>query len=146
MQRLQSIIIWIARLALGLVFIWFGVLKFLAVSPADDLVRQLLAVSMPFVPFGPFFIFLACYEVLIGVLFLIPRLERWAVGLLLPQMIATFGPLVLLPSITWAGWFEPTLIGQYIIKNVIIIALALLLLVVTRKSADSSKLQTVVAE
>lgn len=122
-----------ARLALSLVFIWFGALKFWFVSPADDLVRELLAVSMPFIPFGPFLIFLATYEVLIGILFFIPRLERWAVGLLLPQMFATFGPMVLLPQLTWAGWLQPTLIGQYIIKNVIIVALALLLFAVTRQ-------------
>ncbi len=123
----------IARLALALVFIWFGALKFWFISPADDLVRELLAVSMPFIPFAPFLIFLAAYEVIIGILFLIPRLERWAVGLLLPQMFATFGPLVLLPSITWAGLLQPTLIGQYIIKNLIIVALALLLFAVARQ-------------
>jgi uncharacterized membrane protein YkgB len=124
----------IARLALAIVFIWFGALKFWFVSPADDLVRDLLAVSMPFIPFGPFLMFLAAYEVMIGMLFLIPKLERWAVGLLLPQMFATFGPLVLLPQQTWVGWLQPTLIGQYIIKNIIIIALALLLFVVSQKN------------
>jgi uncharacterized membrane protein YkgB len=126
----------IARLALATVFIWFGALKFWFISPADDLVRQLLAVSMPFIPFGPFLLFLAAYEVAIGILFLIPRLERWAVGLLLPQMFATFGPLVLLPQLTWAGWLQPTLIGQYIIKNIIIVALALLLFSVTRQPRE----------
>jgi uncharacterized membrane protein YkgB len=126
----------IARLALAIVFIWFGALKFWFISPADDLVRQLLAVSMPFIPFGPFLLFLAAYEVAIGILFLIPRLERWAVGLLLPQMFATFGPLVLLPQLTWAGWLQPTLIGQYIIKNIIIVALALLLFSVTRQPRE----------
>lgn len=126
----------IARLALALVFIWFGALKFWFISPADDLVRDLLAVSMPFIPFGPFLIFLATYEVTIGVLFLIPRLERWAVGFLLPQMFATFGPLVLLPQQTWVDWFQPTLIGQYIIKNIIIVALALLLFSVTRQPRE----------
>jgi uncharacterized membrane protein YkgB len=126
----------IARLALAIVFIWFGALKFWFISPADDLVRQLLAVSMPFIPFGPFLLFLAAYEVAIGILFLIPRLELWAVGLLLPQMFATFGPLVLLPQLTWAGWLQPTLIGQYIIKNIIIVALALLLFSVTRQPRE----------
>ena len=140
--KIQTLIIWLARLSLGVVFIWFGALKFWFVSPADDLVRELLAVTMPFVPFAPFLLFLATYEVVIGLLFLIPRLERWAVGLLLPQMVATFGPMVLLPHLTWVDWFQPTLIGQYIIKNCIIVALALLLLLVTeRQTRDTNQAQ-----
>ena len=40
-------------------------------------------------------------------------------------MITTFGPLVLLPTETWDGFMIPTLTGQYIIKNVVIIAIAM---------------------
>ena len=61
---------------------------------------------------------------LVGISFLIPGLERLAIALLMPHMITTFMPLVLLPSITWKGFFTPTLEGQYIIKNLVIIALA----------------------
>ena len=40
-------------------------------------------------------------------------------------MITTAGPLVLLPSETWQSFFVPTLEGQYIIKNLVIIAAAI---------------------
>ena len=61
---------------------------------------------------------------LIGVAFLIPGLERLAIALLIPHMITTVLPLILLPSITWQSFLIPTLEGQYIIKNIVIIALA----------------------
>ncbi len=52
-------------------------------------------------------------------------MERLVIPLLALHMITTFMPLFLLPSITWAGFFVPTLEGQYIIKNLVIIAAAI---------------------
>lgn len=63
----------------------------------------------------------------IGIAFLFPGLERLALYLLIPHMITTFGPLVLLPKYTWKAILVPTLAGHYIIKNLIIIALGIAL-------------------
>lgn len=120
------------RLGLGVVFIWFGVLKPLGVSPADQLVRDTVYWGVDpdwFVPL------LGWWEVAIGVCLLDPGrwlgLGRWmtriGVLLLLLQMPGTFLPLVLLPEQSWAGWFVPTLEGQYIIKNLVLIGAALYL-------------------
>jgi uncharacterized membrane protein YkgB len=62
---------------------------------------------------------------LIGIVFLIPGKERLALYLLIPHMITTFGPLVLLPKLTWKEFMVPTLVGMYIIKNLILIALGI---------------------
>lgn len=62
---------------------------------------------------------------IIGITFLIPRFERLAIALLIPHMIMTTMPLFLLPAITWLSFMTPTLEGQYIIKNLVIIALAI---------------------
>jgi uncharacterized membrane protein YkgB len=51
-------------------------------------------------------------------------MERIALVLLVPHMIVTILPLFLLPQIAWQAPFVPTLEGQYMIKNVVIIALA----------------------
>lgn len=75
--------------------------------------------------FGQFIVFFGVYEMLIGVVFLFPNMVRLAMALLVPHMITTFLPLVLLPSVTWQAFFVPTIEGQYIIKNLVIIALAL---------------------
>jgi hypothetical protein len=62
---------------------------------------------------------------LIGLFFIIPRLERAAIMLLVPHMVTTVLPLFFLPSLTWVAPFTPTLEGQYIIKNLALIALAM---------------------
>ena len=71
-----------------------------------------------------FLVVFGYFEMLIGVAFLIPGLERLAIGLLVPHMITTMLPLIFLPTFTWVAFLVPTLEGQYIIKNLVIIALA----------------------
>ena len=61
----------------------------------------------------------------IGLAFLVAGAERLAIVLLLPHMLAAFLPLIILPDYTWASVLVPTFTGQYIIKNLVIIALAL---------------------
>jgi uncharacterized membrane protein YkgB len=115
----------VARAAILVVYAWFGALKLFDASPANPLVRSLLEQTLPFISFERFIIFLGLYEIAIGVLFAIPRLERVALALVVPHLIMTTGPLVLLPAIAWKGFLTPTLEGQYIIKNVLIVATAL---------------------
>lgn len=114
-----------ARGALFIIFFWFGLLKVLDISPADPLVATLLEKTLPFVSFEAFRVFFGCYEMVIGLAFLVAGAERLAVAMLLPHMLTTFLPLILLPNETWASVLVPTFVGQYIIKNLIIIALAL---------------------
>lgn len=115
----------LARASLFVVFFWFGFLKIIYVSPANTLVDALLAQSLPFVSFDMFIVLLGIYEIIIGISFLIPGWERLAIALLIPHMAATFLPFILLTHITWEAFLVPTLEGQYIIKNLVIIALAL---------------------
>jgi len=113
-----------ARLALGTVFIWFGLLKVISLSPASPLVFGLLEITLPAVDHVIFGIVLGILEMVIGIAFLIPRCERIAMALLIPHMITTFLPLFFMPSVVWQSFLVPTMEGQYIIKNLIIIALA----------------------
>ncbi len=114
-----------ARLALFVVFFWFGILKMIGTSPANPLVERLLERTLPFITFNQFIVFFGIFEMTIGIAFLIPHIERFAIALLIPHMITTFLPLIFLQSITWHGFLTPTLEGQYIIKNLIVIALAI---------------------
>ncbi len=114
-----------ARVSLFVVFFWFGILKMLHTSPANPLVEELLERTLPFISFNEFIIFFSLFEMLIGFVFLVPRWERLAIALLVPHMITTSLPLIFLPAITWQGYLTPTLEGQYIIKNLVIIALVL---------------------
>lgn len=114
-----------ARLALFVVYFWFGILKVIGSSPANPLVEALQQQTLPFLTFSQFIIAFGIFEMVIGLAFLIPRLERVAIFLLFLHMITTIMPLVLLPQMAWQERFIPTLEGQYIIKNLALIALAM---------------------
>ena len=124
----MSGVTWFGRLALFVVYFWFGLLKVVTVSPANPLVEALLTKTLPFVSFDQFIVGFGILEMVIGVLFLFPRLTKLAVTMLLLHMATTVLPLFLLPEVAWQRWFVPTLEGQYMIKNLVIIALALFLL------------------
>ncbi len=111
------------RWAVGTVFIWFGALKlFPGLSPAEELVKQTVYFFDP----AWFFPVLGVWEVLIGLGLLVRPLVRVAVFLLALQMPGTFLPLVLLPEVCFTAFpFGLTLEGQYIVKNLVIIAAAL---------------------
>jgi uncharacterized membrane protein YkgB len=111
-----------ARISLFVVFFWFGILKVIGLSPASALVQRLFEHTIPFIPFSIFLIAFGLFECLIGILFLIKGAERIVIPLLLIHMITTIGPLILLPTETWQQFLVPTLEGQYIIKNLVIIA------------------------
>lgn len=115
----------VARFALFVVFFWFGILKIIGTSPANPMVADLLHATMPFMGWDAFIVLFSIYEMLIGIAFLIPKFERVAIALLLPHMVMTSLPLFFLPAMTWQGFLTPTLEGQYIIKNLVIIATAI---------------------
>ena len=115
----------VARAGIFIIFFWFGFLKVLGLSPASPLVSALLAVTMPFIPAPIFIAGFGALECLIGLLFLVKGMERIAVVALFLHMITTVMPLFLLPDIAWTGLLVPTLEGQYIIKNIAIIAAAI---------------------
>ncbi len=117
------------RVSLGIIFIWFGILKPLGLSSAASLVKATVSWMPLFTP-EQWVIIIGWWEVAIGVAFLFRKTIRIAIALLALQMIGTVMPLVLLPSITFqAGHlpYAPTMEGQYIIKNLLIISAALVI-------------------
>jgi len=76
-------------------------------------------------PFPVFYNVFSVFEVLIGCLFLIRGLERIAIFLLGLHLVTTILPLFFLPQVPWKAFLVPTLEGQYIIKNVLIAASAI---------------------
>lgn len=112
----------LARISLFIIYFWFGILKVFSLSPATTLVFALYQQTVPFIPFHPFYIALALFECLIGLLFLIKGAERIVIPLLFAHFIITVLPLFMVPHMIWMHWFAPTLEGQYIIKNLALIA------------------------
>lgn len=112
----------VLRVALGIVFVWFGGLKVFGVSPAAELVAETVYLLPPeiFVPV------LGVWEVLIGLCLLYRPLIRVGIFLLFFQMPGTFLPLVLLPDVAFVTFpYALTVEGQYIVKNLVIIGAAL---------------------
>src|SRR3989344_1624037 len=99
---LRAVSVPTARLALFVVFFWFGIFKILHTSPANPLVEELLERTLPFISFNEFIIFFSLFEMLIGFVFLVPGWERLAIALLVPHMITTSLTLILLPLLF--GW------------------------------------------
>jgi uncharacterized membrane protein YkgB len=115
------------RFSLAILFIWFGILKPLGLSPEAPLVLTTVR-WLPFFDGTVWLNLIGWWEVVIGVSFLFRHTIRLAIPLLVMQMVGTFIPLILLPSVTFqAGHlaYGPTMEGQYIIKNLLIISAAL---------------------
>lgn len=115
----------LARLAIFIVYFYFGILKLLGDSPATPLAHALTNKTIGAAHFHIAFIILAIYECVVGVLFLFPKLTRVVIPLLLIHMVIVCSPLFLVPHEAFVKPFVPTLEGQYIIKNIAIIALAI---------------------
>jgi len=118
------------RWSIGLVFLWFGGLKFFTgLSPAEDLAYKTIGdltfglLSKQTIVYG-----LATWEVIIGLGLIIGMYMREVLLLLFLQMIGTFTPLLLYPEEVFTVFpYGLTLEGQYIIKNVVIISGAIVL-------------------
>lgn len=136
-KQLQRGFVPSARLAIFAVYFWFGVLKLYDLSPASPLATALVEKTFGLAHFHTLFIVLALYECLIGLLFLFPKATRVVIPLLLIHLVIVCSPLLLVPNLAWERPFVPTLEGQYIIKNLAIIALALGIAANTRPLAKS---------
>jgi uncharacterized membrane protein YphA (DoxX/SURF4 family) len=113
------------RVSVGVVFFWFGILKFFpALSPAEDLAARTIS-TLTFGLIGPQISLpvLAAWEVLIGLGLITGLFMRATLLLLVVQMLGTITPLFLFPSETWTVFpIAPTLEGQYIIKNLVLVS------------------------
>ena len=126
------------RYSLGVIFVWFGILKPLGLSPAAPLVIATVD-FLPVLTPNQWLGVIGWWEVLIGLTFLFRATARIAIALLAMQMVGTFLPLFILPAVTFqAGHapYAPTMEGQYIIKNLLIISAALVVGGTVRRRTD----------
>lgn len=118
----------ILRVALGANFFAFGFLKFFpGVSPAQDLAEQTThLLFLGLVPDGVSLVIVATLECAIGLLLMSGKGMRVAVYLLVAQFIGILSPLVLLTSRLFPDG-APTLEAQYILKDIVLVAAALVI-------------------
>ena len=115
----------ILRVTLAGVFLWFGFLKLFNVSPVVDII----AASFPLIIKYPvLYILLALAEIVIGIGILLPykrRIVYWAVvcHLLIATLGVLFSPQAFLKTFPFLS-----VTGEFVVKNFVLIAAALLLL------------------
>lgn len=115
----------ILRIALGIVYVWFGALKILGVSP----VEHIITASWSFLPEPYFMIFLGVWEVAIGIGFIFGIKLVWTVLLMWLQMGGIFTSPILNPNMFFAG--NPLFVtfeGEFVIKNLVLLAASITIL------------------
>ncbi|MCB9798290.1 hypothetical protein H6758_01025 [Candidatus Nomurabacteria bacterium] len=113
------------RVALGIVFFWFGGLKVAGVTPVTDLVSQ----TYSFMPTELFMFVLGIWEVLIGLGLLLKKFLRPTLFLLWLQMLGTLFTFVLCPTMFFrvGNPFLLTVEGEFVVKNFVLIAASLVI-------------------
>lgn len=120
----------ILRVSLGIVFFWFGVLKFFpGLSPAQDLATNTIEIlTFGLIPPQVSIILLAIWECLIGIGLIFNLFMRATLFLLWLQMLGTITPVFFFPGEVFTRIpYAPTLEGQYIIKNLVLISAGLVI-------------------
>ncbi|GIG23022.1 hypothetical protein Cch01nite_37460 [Cellulomonas chitinilytica] len=113
------------RIALGLVFLGFGVLKFFpGVSPAAELAERTIGVlTLHHVGPGAALLLTAVMETVIGLTLVTGKFLRSGLVLLACALVGIMSPLVLFfGELFPAG--GPTLTAQYVLKDVVLAAAA----------------------
>ena len=116
------------RISLGIIFLWFGFLKFFpGLSPANQIATMtIIKLTFGIIKPGISIVILATWETLIGLGLISGKFSRITLFLLFTQMIGTMTPLFLFPADTFSQIpYAPTLEGQYIIKNLVLISAGL---------------------
>lgn len=114
-----------ARISIFVIYFYFGLLKALNLSPATPLAQALTARTIGMQYFNTSFKTLAVLECVIGILFLIPALTRLSIALIIIHLGVVSSPLVIVSNVAFIHPLVPTLEGQYIIKDLAILALAI---------------------
>ena len=112
----------LTRIFLGIIFIWYGALKlFSGVSPAEGLaIATIDKLFFSLIPPSISITLLAIWELVIGIGFLVGKYLKPISVLYMIHMFLTFTPLVLLPELSFTNPpFAFTLVGQYIVKNLV---------------------------
>lgn len=120
------------RVSIGVIYLWFGILKFFSgLSPAEDLAGKTLSVMTFYMVDQTILLYiLAIWECGIGIFFLLNRQMRIVLLSMLVHMLGTLMPFFLFPHDTFTEIpYALTLVGQYIIKNFALITGAVILFV-----------------
>jgi uncharacterized membrane protein YphA (DoxX/SURF4 family) len=128
------------RISLGVIFLWFGFLKFFpGSSPAEQLATNTISIlTFGIIKPAVSIYMLATMETLIGLGLIFRIFLRTTLLILFFQMLGTVTPLFLFPTETFTLFpISPTLEGQYIIKNIVLVSAGIVIGSTVRKKAEN---------
>ena len=116
----------VLRVSLGLVFLVFGAFKFVSgASPAEDLaVATVSKLTLGVVTGSAALLLTALMETVIGLTLVTGRFVRVGLVVLATAFVGILSPLLLFPDQMWSG-NGPTLTGQYVFKDIVLVAAGL---------------------
>ena len=120
----------ILSISIGVIYVWFGVLKFFfGLSPAEQVAIQTIhQLTFGLMPDRVAILTLAVWECGLGLMLILRRSMKWVLILLFVHMACTFTPFIFFPHQTFLRMpYDFTLLGQYIMKNIIIISSGIVL-------------------
>jgi putative oxidoreductase len=114
------------RMSLAVVFVWFGALKIVGMSPVHDL----LAATLPFIDPNILVPGLGVVEVVLGLAVASGVFRRVTLLVLSGHLVGTFLTFVMATSLMFQHGNPLTLTsdGEFVVKNLILISAALLLI------------------
>lgn len=127
------------RISIGVVYVWFGMLKFFpALSPAELLAERTIEMAFfDLVEGHVYILFLAGWEVMLGVAFLLNYKLKTMIPVMLFHMLCTIIPVFATPEEVFSYFpYGLTLTGQYIVKNFVLVTAALFLLKYSEQETD----------
>lgn len=115
---------YLERWAIGVVFVWFGMLKVLEYKSATSIIAETVYAGDPATTAR----LLGLWEAAIGLCLVIRPLARVAIALLVVRLPGTLLALVLKPDVCWTDVaLVPTIQGQYLIKDAILFSAAIMI-------------------
>src|SRR5918992_3169181 len=122
---LERVALPLLRMSLGLVFVWFGMLKVIGQTPVADLVANTAYWLDPIwlVPL------LGAFEVVVGLGLLLGKALRLVLALFALQMLGTLLVLIIQPEVAFLN-SNPLLLtteGEFVVKNLVLLSAGLMI-------------------
>jgi uncharacterized membrane protein YphA (DoxX/SURF4 family) len=119
------------RIALAIVYVWFGALKILGLSPVADLVASMV----PFVPAETAVMGMGIAEVALGLALAVGLFVPWIAAIQVAHLFGTFLVFVVHPDVAFDGNpFAVTLEGEFIAKNLVLVTALIVVATHTAKA------------